>query len=102
MLFGNKTDINAGIKEFESTPNALLYDVRETDEYAAGHIPGSVNMPLSTLAEAKLPEDKNVPLYVHCLSGARSSKAVKYLQMQGYTNVKNIGGINAYKGKIEK
>ncbi len=102
MIFGNKADINAGIKEFESTPGALLYDVRETDEYASGHIPGSFNMPLSTLTEAKLPADKNVPLYVHCLSGARSSKAVKYLQMQGYTNVKNIGGINAYKGKIEK
>ena len=102
MLFGNKADINAGIKEFESTPGAVLYDVREADEFAAGHIPGAVNVPLSDLAAADLPEQKDLPLYVHCLSGARSSKAVKYLQMQGYTNVKNIGGINAYKGPIEK
>ena len=102
MIFGNKTDINAGMKEFESTPGAVLYDVRETDEYAAGHIPGAVNKPLSTFAQTQLPEDRNTPIYVHCLSGARSAKAVKYLQMQGYTNAKNIGGINAYKGKIEK
>lgn len=102
MLFGNKADINAGIKEFESTPGAVLYDVREADEYAAGHISGSANKPLSTLAQAQLPEDKSTPLFVYCLSGARSAKAVKYLRMQGYTNVKNIGGINAYQGKIEK
>ena len=102
MLFGNKADINTGIKEYESVEGALLYDVREADEYAAGHVPGAVNMPLSTLTEATLPDDKGVPLYVYCLSGARSSKAVKYLQMQGYVNVKNIGGINAYKGQIAK
>ena len=42
-------DINQGVAEFVNTPNSLLLDVRSEDEYAAGHIPGSVNLPMQRL-----------------------------------------------------
>ena len=41
-------DINDGVKEFEGTEGAVLLDVRTADEYAEGHIPGSINIPLNT------------------------------------------------------
>ena len=41
-------------------------------------------------------------IFVHCLSGARSRQAAAVLQQMGYTNVKNIGGISAYTGKVER
>ena len=46
MLFDN---INKGIEEYKNTEGAVLVDVRETDEFESGHIPGAVNLPLSKI-----------------------------------------------------
>ncbi len=101
--FLKSTDINEGVEDFRATEGAILLDVRNPDEYAAGHIPGSVNLPLSAIAEAaeRIP-DKTAPLFVYCLSGGRSSSAVSALEAMGYTNLTNLGGIRAWRGEIEK
>lgn len=100
MDFLKRNDINSEIANLEE--GAVLLDVREPDEFGAGHIPGAVNAPLSALSQFHLPRDKNTPIRVYCLVGSRSRRAVIFLQSQGFTNVKNIGGINFYKGRIEK
>lgn len=97
ILFGN---INKGLEEYRSTPGAILVDVRETDEFASGHIPGAVNAPLSTITNTTLPKDK--PLLFYCLRGTRSKKAAGILKRMGYGNIKSIGGISEYKGEIIK
>ena len=95
-------DIDQGVKEFRETPGAVLLDVRTPQEYREGHIPGSVNIPLQSLSgENPLSIHKDAPLYVYCHSGARSGQAVRMLARMGYANVKNIGGIAAYTGKVE-
>lgn len=104
-LFGflNTSDINRDVEQFRETENALLLDVRGPDEYAEGHIPGSVNIPLQLLPAKKgLPEDPDTPLFVYCRSGGRSRRAVAFLEKIGYENVKNIGGIMNWAGEIEK
>ena len=95
ILFGN---INKGLEECKATPGALLVDVREVDEFKAGHIPGAVNEPLSTIDQTKLPKDK--PLFLYCLRGSRSKRAEGMLKRMGY-QAKSIGGINRYRGEIE-
>ena len=101
-LFSRK-NINEGVTNFQDTPGAVLVDVREPDEYSGGHIPGSVNVPLSTMAQIRqIAPDTATPLYVYCLSGARSGQAERALKQMGYTNVSNIGGINGYKGPVER
>lgn len=101
--FLKTSDINEGVKICAATPGAVLLDVRNTDEYAAGHIPNSINLPLSRIGEAgSLFPDKAAPLFVYCLSGSRSSSAVGALSAMGYTNLTNIGGIRAWRGEIEK
>ncbi len=101
--FLRSSDINQGVTEWSNTPNAVLLDVRTQEEYQEGHIPGSKNVPLSMINKiSSVVWDKDTPLYVHCLSGARSRQAVASLGQMGYTNVKNIGGISAYRGKVEK
>ncbi len=96
-------DINQGVEEFKETDRAVLLDVRTPGEYREGHIPGSKNIPLQTLDEAqKIIENKDTPIFVHCLSGGRSRQAAAILQQMGYSNVKNIGGISAYRGKVER
>jgi rhodanese-related sulfurtransferase len=95
-------DINKGVEEYLATPGAILLDVRTPEEYAAGHIPGSISIPLAALpARCSELGAKDTPLFVHCLSGGRSGQAVRFLKGVGYTNVKNIGGINAWRGKVE-
>ena len=97
------TDINQGVKEYNATDGAVLLDVRTSSEYAEGHIPGSKNLPLQSIDKVeRMIENKATPIFVHCLSGARSRQAAAVLQQMGYTNVKNIGGIASYTGKVEK
>ena len=95
-------DVNQGIEDCKSAPGAVLLDVRTPQEYREGRIPDSKNIPLQELDRVtSVAVRKDVPLFVYCHSGARSSQAVKLLVRMGYTNVKNIGGIAAYTGKVE-
>lgn len=96
-------DINQGVEEYLATPGAVLMDVRTPGEYREGHIPGSRNVPLDILDKVSATvNNKNTPIFVHCLSGSRSRQAEAYLVRLGYTNVKNIGGISAWRGKVER
>lgn len=102
MSLFQANDINAGVAEYQKTPNAKLIDVREADEYAAGHIPASINLPLSKIESAQGEiTDLDTPLFVYCRSGNRSGQAVAWLKQAGYSKVKNIGGIANYRGKTE-
>ena len=98
-----KKEMHAGLEEMKSVPNALLVDVRNPAEYNGGHIPGSINFAMSRIlqeAEEAFP-DKSVPLYVYCQSGARSARAGKLLDLLGYENVVDLGGIASYNGPKE-
>ena len=95
-------DLQDGLDRCRATAGAVLLDVREPDEYADGHIPGSRNLPLSAIDTAEiLAPDRDAPLFVYCLSGARSAQAVARLKAMGYRQVENIGGIRGYRGKTE-
>ena len=93
-------NINRGLELYRRAENALLVDVREPGEYAAGHIPGAVNVPLSTIDRADLPTDR--PLFLYCLRGSRSARAAGILKRRGYGQVRSIGGINGYRGDLGK
>lgn len=96
-------DINEGVKQFRVNNNAVLLDVRSKEEYAAGHIPGSINIPLDRIGEtARQIPDKKAVVFVYCLRGARSRRAVRALSKMGYEAVRSIGGINSYTGEIER
>jgi rhodanese-related sulfurtransferase len=72
---------------------AVLIDVREPAEFAAGHAAGARNVPLNTLDGAKgLPTNKAIPLVVVCATGARSSRAVAQLRKAGYSSVHSLAG----------
>lgn len=100
--FFNQPDINQGIQEYQNAEDAVLVDVRTPQEYRDLHIPGSHNVPLQQLDKiGNVTENKDTVLYVYCHSGARSRQATGILKHMGYTNVRNIGGISAYHGKVE-
>ena len=100
--FFRQPDINRGVADCRNTPGAILMDVRSPQEYREGHIPGSQNIPLQAFDKVgAVAENKDTPLYVYCHSGARSRQAVQRLGQMGHRNVTNIGGIAAYRGKVE-
>ncbi len=102
-VFRKKPDFSGGLREYRAQRRAMLVDVREKSEYANGHIEGSRNIPLSQISKTTSAiHDKDMPIYVYCQSGSRSRKAKSELEKLGYTNVKNIGGIDDFKGRLVK
>ena len=96
-------DMEQGLQQCRSNSASVLIDVRTRAEYTEGHIPGSKNIPLQEIQKiASAVPDHGTPIFVYCLSGARSRQAAAILKQMGYTNVKNIGGISAYAGKVER
>lgn len=82
-----------------SNSEHILIDVREQDEYDAGHIDGSIHLPMGELA-AKIDDfakEKDQLIVLHCAAGRRSALSAEELQNLGYTNVKSLeGGFNAW------
>ena len=93
-----------GLELMENDSDYILLDVRRTDEFEEGHIPGAVNIPNETIGKEEIEQlpDKNKTIYVYCRSGNRSKQASKKLAELGYTNVVEFGGIIDYSGEIEK
>jgi rhodanese-related sulfurtransferase len=72
---------------------AQVIDVCEATEFAAAHVAGAKNVPLSELANGKgLPGNKKTQLIIVCASGVRSAKAVTQLKAMGYENAQSLGG----------
>ncbi|WP_078553513.1 rhodanese-like domain-containing protein [Bacillus alkalicellulosilyticus] len=87
----------------EQNQDVFFVDVRETNEFTAGHIAGMTNVPLSTLEENAhlIPNDQKVVVF--CRSGKRSLQASNTLKGLGYNNLINVkGGMLAWKGEVVK
>lgn len=82
--------------------NPLLVDVRTPDEFAAGSVPGAINIPLQDI-QNRIDEFKtDQPIIVFCRSGARSGQAASLLHAAGITSVVNGGGYMAVKKLVQK
>ncbi|MDP3759192.1 MAG: rhodanese-like domain-containing protein [Ramlibacter sp.] len=79
---------------------AVVVDVCETEEFAAGHVGGAKNVPVGQL-EQRLPEvvkNKTVPLILVCASGARANRALGVAKKLGYDKAQVLaGGLKAWK-----
>ena len=79
----------------------MILDVRRVDEFAAGHIPGAINIPNESIGTDEIPElpNKDQLILVYCRSGNRSKQASKKLVDLGYTNIVEFGGIIDWPGE---
>lgn len=81
--------------------DAQVIDVREAEEFAAGHLPDAKNVPLAKLADRinEIERFKDKPVIVCCASGMRSGRACGQLRKLGFANVHNLsGGMDAWVG----
>lgn len=100
---GTATDIAVDdARERLNSEMAYFLDVRRADEFAAGHMPTAHHAPHTRLPEHldEIPRDKHI--YVNCRSGGRSSRAVSYLQRQGYEASNIAGGYLAWEDLVEE
>ena len=97
---GEKTDLLIDVEPDELMidipfdPNLVVVDVRKPVEFAEGHLPNAINIPLNEMTDpasmANIEDHHN--LYVHCASGYRSIIAASLLKRQGIHNLRNIAG----------
>jgi rhodanese-related sulfurtransferase len=82
----------------EDLTGTAILDVREDDEWAAGHLPGAVHIPLHQLPLrlAEVPASGDAPVLVVCHVGARSAQAVAWLNAQGHRAANLEGGLDAW------
>lgn len=95
-----KVNIN-NINEIMSE-NDFLIDLRSESEFREGTIPNSINVPFLHIKNwAKNNAKLDTRIYLYCQNGARSTNAASALKKLGYTNVIDLGGLNAYNGKLK-
>jgi len=80
----------------ESSESAVLLDVREDDEWALGHAPGALHIPMGDVPARMDEIDLDADLYVICRQGGRSIRVVQYLRRVGYEAVNVSGGMVAW------
>lgn len=90
----------AGAVQLINREKAVVIDVCEAEEFAAGHVGGAKNIPLNQLEE-RLPttvKNKALPLVLVCATGARANRAVGVAKKLGYENVQALaGGLKAWR-----
>jgi rhodanese-related sulfurtransferase len=83
-----------------NSSNAVLVDLRETQEYEGGRLPKAVHIPLSQLESrtGELAKLKDRPVVAYCMTGNRSMAAAKVLERAGFKDVYQLrGGFRAWK-----
>jgi glyoxylase-like metal-dependent hydrolase (beta-lactamase superfamily II)/rhodanese-related sulfurtransferase len=99
MLTSSQAVREVGIEELEARPpEATLFDVREPEEFAHGHVPAAVNLPQADLASRLAEMPTNRPVYLICQGGFRSLRAAQFLRQQGFQEVVSVkGGTQAWR-----
>ena len=90
----------AGAVQLMNREKAVVIDVSDAEEFAAGHVTNSKNVPLNQLDEklAGLVKNKELPLILVCTSGIRSNRAVATAKKLGFANVQSMaGGLKAWR-----
>lgn len=93
------------LKERAAGKSYVLIDIREPDEFAAGHIDGAANIPMRSIIQRldDLPRGRGTPILIYCHSARRSAHILVILRMLGYTEVYHLkGGFAAYQQYLQE
>jgi len=101
LPLGRVPEIEPGplARRLEREPRPQIVDVRTAAEFARGHLPGAVNVPVTSLPAslASLRLDRSRPVVAICLTSHRSIPAVRLLRTRGFEAVQLAGGMLAWR-----
>lgn len=101
--WGVKTVTTDQLAEKLKAGTAVLIDVREPSEFAAGRIPGAVNIPLGSLSREAPTLDPAAETFLICASGHRSATAAERLKKLGFEHAYSVkGGMHAWRGEVKR
>jgi rhodanese-related sulfurtransferase len=89
-------EIEVPAMEARLQAGSLLLDVRESEEWEAGHAPVAVHLPLGLLADRMNELERSEPIVVVCRSGHRSALATEWLTTAGFDATNLVGGMQAW------
>ena len=94
VALGNPIDPDELAARVSSGTAPAILDVRSRDEFAAGHIPGALNVPVDELSDEldSLTVSRDAELVVHCEVGGRAAAAIAMLEAAGFTGVAELAG----------
>jgi rhodanese-related sulfurtransferase/TusA-related sulfurtransferase len=96
-------DLDSLLKQLEGNEKVTVLDVREQAEFAFGHIPGAINIPLGELENRFEELNKDDEIHIICRTGNRSDFAAQRLTEKGFQKVKNIvPGMKDWTGPINQ
>lgn len=97
LLLAKRGDTSSAEARRLVEAGARLVDVRTPQEFAAGHIPRAINIPVQEL-ERRMGEltEKDRPIVVYCRSGIRSGSAARMLARAGYADVHDLGAMSRW------
>ena len=98
MIWKRRGDVSSSeARRLVEAEGARLLDVRTPCEFAAGNLPGAINVPVSEL-EGRMGEvgERGVPVVVYCASGVRSARAAGMLNSAGFAKVVNLGAMGRW------
>ncbi|MFS3915630.1 sulfurtransferase TusA family protein [Bacillus australimaris] len=99
----SEMSLNAFQQKVKEERSVFILDVREQDEYEAGHIPGAVHIPLGEVEKRAEELSRDTVIYLICHSGRRSELAAQRLKEKGFQQLINVvPGMNSWTGAIEK
>lgn len=87
-----ETDVRRAADAIRTGGGSILVDVREPEEWAAGHAPNARHIPLRDLPDRLEALPRDAPVYLVCRSGARSHRAAAYLKQAGFEQPINVRG----------
>lgn len=80
----------------------IVVDVRGQKEFASGHIPMAINLPLEEIQQDNISLPKGRVIIVYCENGGSSAVASRILSEKGYKVINTVGGIKEYRGALTK
>lgn len=82
------------VKQIESGSTAFILDVRSSEEFNEGHLPGAIHIPHDEIAAQldKITPASSEELIIYCHSGRRAQKAAKILHKNGFSNIRDLTG----------
>lgn len=94
---------NNGAVKGATVKSAIFLDVRTDQEWQEGHLDGAIHHDLTRLQQGQLPKlAKDAEINIYCRSGNRAEQALQILRQNGYTNVRNAGGLTDLQNQGKK